>query len=96
MIGCSHWSFSRDIEKRIPIEDNTTDLVISNCVINLTTDKTSTFREINRILKNNGGRIVISDLVTDREIDRIIGRQIEVFIAIICILKIKNIEVLIL
>jgi SAM-dependent methyltransferase len=45
-----------DIEKRIPIEDNTVDLVISNCVINLTnTDKVSTFAEINRILKPNSG-----------------------------------------
>jgi len=58
-----------DIEKRIPVEDNTADLVISNCVINLTTDKTSTFREIYRILKNDGGRMIISDLVTDREVD---------------------------
>lgn len=40
----------RDIEKRITIEDNTVDIVISNCVINLTTDKVSTFNEINRIL----------------------------------------------
>ncbi len=56
-----------DIESGIPIKDNIADLVISNCVINLTTDKVSTFREIHRIL-NNGGRMVISDLVTDKEI----------------------------
>jgi ubiquinone/menaquinone biosynthesis C-methylase UbiE len=59
-----------DIEKRIPLEDNTADLVISNCVINLTTDKVATFKEIYRILNNVGGRMVISDLVTDREIDK--------------------------
>ena len=59
-----------DIENRIPIEDNTADLVISNCVINLTTDKVSTFKEIYRILRNEGGRMIISDLVTDREIDK--------------------------
>jgi len=60
-----------DIEKRIPVEDNTADLVISNCVINLTTDKVSTFKEIYRILKKDGnGRMVISDLVTDREIGK--------------------------
>ncbi|HEY5630767.1 MAG TPA: arsenite methyltransferase [Nitrososphaeraceae archaeon] len=59
-----------DIERRIPVEDNTADLVISNCVINLTADKTSTFKEIHRILKNDGGRMMISDLVTDREVDR--------------------------
>jgi arsenite methyltransferase len=59
-----------DVEKRIPVEDDTADLVISNCVINLTTDKVSTFKEIYRILKNNGGRMMISDLVTDKEVDK--------------------------
>lgn len=58
-----------DIEKRIPVNDSTANLVISNCVINLTTDKVSTFKEIHRIL-NNGGRMVISDLVTDKEINK--------------------------
>jgi arsenite methyltransferase len=57
-----------DIEKKIPVEDSTVDRVISNCVINLTTDKVSTFKEIYRILKH-GGRMIISDLVTDKEID---------------------------
>jgi arsenite methyltransferase len=56
-----------DIEKRIPVEANTADLVISNCVINLTSDKVATFKEIHRILKNEGGRMLISDLVTDTE-----------------------------
>jgi arsenite methyltransferase len=59
-----------DIEKRIPIEDNSADLVISNCVINLTSDKVATFKEIHRVLKNGGGRMLISDLVTDKEIDK--------------------------
>ena len=58
-----------DIEKRIPVEDSTVDVAVSNCVINLTTDKVSTFKEIYRILKN-GGRMIISDLVTDREVDK--------------------------
>src|ERR671933_26377 len=59
-----------DIETKIPVEDNTADLVISNCVINLTSDKVATFKEIHRILKNySGGRMLISDLVADREIN---------------------------
>jgi arsenite methyltransferase len=63
-----------DIEKKIPVKDNSVDVVISNCVINLTTDKPSTFKEIYRILKKSGrGRMVISDLVTDREIDTAIN-----------------------
>jgi arsenite methyltransferase len=59
-----------DIEKRIPIDDNSVDLVISNCVINLTTNKLDTFKEVHRILKQGQGRMVISDLVTDKEVSR--------------------------
>ena len=60
-----------DIERRIPVDDNSVDLVISNCVINLTTDKVNTFKEVHRILKKQGqGRMVISDLVSDKEVSR--------------------------
>jgi arsenite methyltransferase len=59
-----------DIEQRIPVEDNSVDVVISNCVINLTTNKENTFKEIHRILKSEGkGRMIISDLVTSKELD---------------------------
>ncbi len=59
-----------DIEKRIPVEDDSIDVVISNCVINLTSNKVNTFKEIYRILKPNGiGKMVISELVTSKEID---------------------------
>ncbi|MDQ3836665.1 MAG: arsenite methyltransferase [Thermoproteota archaeon] len=57
-----------DIEQRIPVDDNSVDVVISNCVINLTVNKLDAFREIYRILKQAGGRMVISDLVTDTEV----------------------------
>jgi arsenite methyltransferase len=57
-----------DIEQRIPVDDNTADVVISNCVINLTVNKVDAFKEVHRILKPGGGRMVISDLVTDTEI----------------------------
>jgi arsenite methyltransferase len=58
-----------DIEDRIPIEDNSVDVATSNCVINLATDKVKTFKEIYRILKKDGrGRVIISDLVTSKEV----------------------------
>jgi SAM-dependent methyltransferase len=67
--GYENVEFRRgDIEKRIPVDDNSVDLVISNCVINLTTDKIATFKEVYRILKQEEGRMVISDLVTDKEV----------------------------
>ena len=58
-----------DIENSIPVEDDSVDAVISNCVINLTTDKVKAFKEVYRILKKAGkGRIIISDLVTSKEV----------------------------
>jgi arsenite methyltransferase len=69
--GYSNVEFRKgDIEARIPVDDGSVDAVISNCVINLTTDKTSSFKEIHRILRT-GGRLVISDLVTDARLDKI-------------------------
>jgi arsenite methyltransferase len=66
--GYSNVEFRKgDIEHSIPVKNNSVDLVISNCVINLTTDKTDAFKQVHRILKS-GGRMVISDLVTDREL----------------------------
>ncbi|MGD9532463.1 MAG: arsenite methyltransferase [Candidatus Nitrosocosmicus sp.] len=62
-----------DIEEKIPVDDNSVDIVISNCVINLTEDKVNTFKEIYRILKPNGvGRLVISDVVTSKEVEKAI------------------------
>ena len=56
-----------DIEENIPLDHSTVDAVISNCVINLTTNKTNAFKEVYRILKSDG-RMVISDLITDTEL----------------------------
>ena len=57
-----------DIENKVPVEDNSVDVVTSNCVINLTSNKTNAFKQIYRILKPKVGKMVISDLVTDKEI----------------------------
>lgn len=60
-----------DIESNIPIDDNIVDIAISNCVINLASDKVKAFKEVYRILKKEGkGRIVISDLITSKEVGR--------------------------
>jgi ubiquinone/menaquinone biosynthesis C-methylase UbiE len=57
--------------EHMPIESNTIDLVISNCVLNLVPDKELAFKEIHRVLKP-GGRISVSDMVTTREDRKVI------------------------
>jgi ubiquinone/menaquinone biosynthesis C-methylase UbiE len=62
--------------ENLPVEDNSIDVIISNCVINLSTDKQKVFQEAYRVLRP-GGRIMISDLVTEGELPQEIRKSFD-------------------
>ena len=62
--------------ENLPVEDDSVDVIISNCVINLSLDKLVAYKEAFRVLRSNG-RILISDLVTEGELPEDVRRSFE-------------------
>ena len=77
--GVSNVEFLKGEIEAIPLPDNSVDVVISNCVINLSTDKNKVLREAFRVLRP-GGRFAVSDVVVRGEVPAGIRRNVELWI----------------
>jgi SAM-dependent methyltransferase len=77
--GIQNVEFLKGEIEAIPLPDNTVDVIISNCVINLSTDKTRVLTEAFRVLKP-GGRFAVSDVVIRGEVPPDVRRSMELWV----------------
>ncbi len=68
--------------ENLPVSDNEVDVIISNCVINLSPEKGKVFKEAFRVLKP-GGRLMVSDLVLLKALPEIIRQSVEAYVGCI-------------
>jgi SAM-dependent methyltransferase len=65
--------------ENLPVADNSVDVIISNCVINLSPDKKKVFQEAFRVLKPEG-KVMVSDIVLQKELPRIVKNSVEAYV----------------
>ena len=80
--GVDNVEFLKGEIENIPLPDDSVDVIISNCVINLSSDKDRVLREAFRVLKP-GGRFAVSDVVVTGEIPAAIRKSVEAWIGCI-------------
>jgi SAM-dependent methyltransferase len=77
--GATNVEFLKGTIEALPLPDNSVDVIISNCVINLSVDKDAVLREAFRVLKP-GGRFAVSDVVIRGEVPPEIRRSLELWV----------------
>jgi arsenite methyltransferase len=80
--GATNVEFLKGAIEAIPLPDNSVDVIISNCVINLSSDKDAVLREAFRVLKP-GGRFAVSDVIVRGDVSHDIRRSMELWVGCI-------------
>lgn len=80
--GATNVEFRKGMIENLPVESDSIDFVISNCVINLSPDKPAVFREIARVLKP-GGHFAVSDIVLLKSLPDALTRNISAYVGCI-------------
>jgi len=80
--GYRNVEFRQGEIENLPIENDSVDVIISNCVINLSPEKKQVFNEAYRVLKS-GGRLVVSDIVLLKELPDYIKNSVEAYVGCI-------------
>lgn len=77
--GVSNVEFREGHIEALPLEDESVDVILSNCVINLSPDKESVYKEAYRVLRP-GGRIMVSDIVLERELPAAVVASVDAYL----------------
>lgn len=77
--GAENVRFLKGHIEEMPLPDNSVDVIISNCVINLSADKDQVLREAFRVLKP-GGRFAVSDVVVEGDLPEAVRRDMEMYV----------------
>jgi len=77
--GAENVTFLKGHIEKIPLPDGSVDVIISNCVINLSSDKDQVLREAFRVLKP-GGRFAVSDVVVEGDLPEAVRRDMEMYV----------------
>ncbi len=89
--GVNNVEFRLGEIENLPVADNSVDVIISNCVINLSPEKTKVFKDAHRVLKS-GGRLAVSDIVAIKPLPEDIKNNLELHAA--CVAGAEELETL--